>query len=271
MVDNCSSLNDAAQISAMHPEAEVMISQTNLGFAGGNNLAIAVAVDRDYDYIFLINNDTILEEGCLEQLAKCAAENPTAGIIAPLMYRYPERTLPWFTGSTIDSTTGATTHSVDDVRSLGLQKPYEAPWITGCAMFISRETLKRLGGFDARYFCYYEDTDLSLRYREAGMQLLVCPVATIYHKVGASAGEGSLFQHYYMTRNKLLCFAQHSTGKAKRAIVWKLTRDVLVPTVRIMRHNRGSIPSSHLKVAAIATLHYYLRKFGHTYKPHKPA
>jgi len=71
-------------------------------------------------------------------------------------------------------------------------------------MLIKNEVLYKLKGFDERYFCYYEDTDLCVRCRELGYKLLCATKSILWHKVSASSGgEDSPVSIYYSTRNRI--------------------------------------------------------------------
>ena len=79
-------------------------------------------------------------------------------------------------------------------------------------MLIRREVLYRLKGFDERFFCYYEDTDLSVRCRNLGYKLLCATKSVLWHKVSASSGgEDSSVSVYYMARNRIYFVKKHNS------------------------------------------------------------
>ncbi len=207
VVDNASAPGSVERIRAAHPDTEIIGAGRNLGFAGGNNLGIRRALETGCDFLFLVNNDTALEPNCVSLLTQCARQTPRAAVIAPAMYWYSDRTRPWFTGSRVDTAHGEIKHVLTDLRGAGIHAPFEIPWVTGCAMLVPAAAMQQIGGFDARYFCYWEDVDWSFRARAAGYGLTLCPDAVLYHKVSASAKKVRAHALYYETRNALQFFS----------------------------------------------------------------
>ena len=185
LVDNGSTDDSVEEIRRAFPEVTLLALEKNLGFTGGNNAGIEYAVKKGADYVYLINNDTTVEPDALEKLVEAAEENPEAGLVAPVIHDMDPPCAIWFAGSALSLHHGAAWH--DNARQPArTEKPYEVPWVTGCAMLLRAELLGQLGGFDDRYFLSWEDVDLSLRVRDAGRKVMVAPTARIYHKGGQS-------------------------------------------------------------------------------------
>ncbi len=194
-------------------------SESNLGFTGGNNLGIYTAIEQhSSDYILLLNNDTVVDPHFIDELIKSAEEHPDAGVLSPKIYFYPgseyhkgynkqmRGSVIWYGGASVDRQHAAFFHRyVDEVDRGQCASFSETDFVTGCAMFIKREVLEKVGVLNKRYFLYLEDVDLSFRAKQAGYKLGVCPSAVIWHKnAGSADGVGSDTQTYYQTRNKLL-------------------------------------------------------------------
>lgn len=211
VVDNGSTDDSRAHLQ----DTEVIATGRNLGFCGGNNLAIAQALEENWDYVFLVNNDTVMEPDCLQKLVQCSEENPNAAVVCPAIFFEAERDRPWFTGGAVDWVTGAVSH----VTAVDAQTHYETDWASGCAMLIPAVRLRALGGFDERFFCYYEDADWCLRARNAGHPCFICPGARLYHKVGRTSNRQGQKKYYYSTRNHLLFLQQHAPGGQFREAV----------------------------------------------------
>lgn len=208
VVDNGSSDDSVSAIRQAFPEVTVLETGENLGFTGGNNFGIRHAVEKNFDFLFLLNNDTTLEATALENLVKAAHRHPEFGILTPLIFYYDHPQAPWFVGSILDLEQGVAVHDnrvVPDPEN-GVQ---ELPWASGCAMLIRADVMKQLEGFDDRYFLNWEDVDLSLRARALGTRIGIVPTAVIQHKVNRSFRGISQIGYYYYVRNNLLLIRSH--------------------------------------------------------------
>ncbi len=104
-----------------------------------------------------------------------------------------------------------------EVRDRGFGEPdkgqfdgrEEVTALCGGSMLIRREALQGKPVFSKYFFAYYEDTELSLRIRKAGYNLVYCPTSVIYHKHASSSKEDSAFFRYYVNRNRILFLASH--------------------------------------------------------------
>ncbi len=196
VVDNASSDGSAEAIAAAFPEARLVASKENLGFAAGNNLAATLARG---DYLLLLNPDTVVLDHAIERLVAFARSRPEAriwggrtlfanGRLNPSSCW--RRMTPWNLLCRATGLTGLFPASAlfngeayggwprDSVREVDI--------VSGCFLLIRRDLWQRLGGFDPTFFMYGEEADLCLRARALGAQPAVTPEATIVHYGGAS-------------------------------------------------------------------------------------
>lgn len=214
-----------------NPKVDLLRSESNLGFSGGNNLGIQHAIDHyDSDYYLLLNSDTIVTKDFLQELVKMMKSDPRIGLAASKVYfhrgyEYFENSYTeaekhhvlWYVGGRIDWTNLLSYHiGIDEVDRGHFDNETETDYATGCVMMISREVIERVGRLDDRFFLYSEDVDFSLRVREAGLKVMYCPSSVIYHKIGRSTGgAGSPLQQYYQTRNRLFLTFRHAPMRSK--------------------------------------------------------
>ncbi len=240
VVDNGSTDDSVAEIRRSFQSVVILQTGSNLGFTGGNNIGIRCALERQSDYIFLLNNDTTVEPDAMEQLVAAAEAEPDYGLLAPVIHCfYPPREI-WFAGSRLELHRGAAWH--DNSRQPDRdQPPYEVPWATGCAMLIPSRLLRDLGGFDDRYYLSWEDVDLCLRIRKAGYAVAAVPAARIYHKGGRSGQRMPEGKYYYTVRNSLLLVRKHADLLpyivAALRIMWLSLRNCR----RLYNHERGEV------------------------------
>jgi len=214
-----------------NPKIDLINSEGNLGFSGGNNLGIQYAIDHyDSDYYLLLNSDTIVSQDFLQKLYEMMEKDPKIGLAAPKIYfhkgyeffnnSYKEiekNHVLWYVGGKVDWLNLLFYHiGIDEVDRGQFAEESETDFVTGCAMMINREVIERVGRLDDSFFLYGEDVDFSLRVREAGFRVMYCPNSVIYHKVGRSTGgAGSNLQQYYQTRNRLFLALRHAPFKSK--------------------------------------------------------
>lgn len=232
VVDN-GSLDEYSLPRSLSPKKqfEVVRSEANLGFTGGNNLGIYYAIEKyNSEYVLLLNNDTTVDPKFLQELLDCSEEHPEHGLICPKIYFYKgnefhkksySRTqlgsVLWYAGGSIDWQHLAAFHrGVDEVDRSHFDTPTETDFATGCAVLIKREVLEKVGTFDKRFFLYFEDVDLSERAKNAGYTIGFCPSSVVWHKnAGSSGGSGSSVHNYYIARNRLLFAVKHGSIKTK--------------------------------------------------------
>ncbi len=207
-VDNGSEDGSADFVRENYPETEIVRLEKNSGFAKGYNIGMKKAFeDENIEYVFVLNNDTKLDEKCIEELVGCAKMHPDAGSIQ-------SKVLNFFDPGKIDC--AGILLSVDGVATNrgygekdGGQYDDEAEIFgaNGAASLFSRKALEKTklsAGeyFDNSYFAYYEDVDLAWRLRLAGFKSFCCPKAVVHHVHSATAGRISGFKAYYLNRNR---------------------------------------------------------------------
>lgn len=191
------------------------ITCSNRGFAAANNIALKQIISDDSfaasDYVFILNNDTLIEKKCIAKLLKAAIENPAnKGMLAPLIYYFDTDKI-WSAGGWFNKTTGLLKAYDKGKRSLTTTGNKKINFLTGCAWFFQIDLLRKKAGLlDENYFMYYEDLDYSLHLYEQGVQLELVPEAIIRHKVGASSnGEITAFSAYWMMRGRVRTIRKH--------------------------------------------------------------
>lgn len=219
LVDNGSVDGSAKKLKKEFPEIDLIESKTNLGFTGGNNLGIEWALEKSFDYILLLNNDTIVEPDFLEPLIDFLENNPSYAAVQPKIMFEKERNKIWNAGGGYFRWLGMSWSIGIGKEDLGqYQTEQDTAWITGCTILVRSKVIREIGMFDERFFAYYEDVDWSLRMKKHGYRLRYLPQSKIYHVAGASSNkpnhpkEGTVpaVIHYYRTRNHLFLIRNHA-------------------------------------------------------------
>ena len=197
--DNASEDGSAEAIAAAFPQAQLIASPENLGFAKANNV---VAENAKTPWLLLLNPDTEVHAGAVDALMTFARAHPDAGITGGRTV-FPDGSLniascwnkitPWsavcaavglrtaFPNSGLCNPEGIGGWSRDTVREVDI--------VVGCFLMIPTDLWRALGGFDLKYFMYGEEADLCLRAAKLGYRPMITPEAEIMHIVGASSGK----------------------------------------------------------------------------------
>lgn len=189
----------------------LVANKSNLGFAKAVNQGLKLAQEKtNPDYFFLLNPDAYLEKKCLRTLLKSSSlKKSTQSLKSPLIINLKNKK-PWFSGGKLSWLKMRTKHLSDNNQS--------TDYLTGCALLIPKEIVQAIGFFDENFFLYYEDTDFSLRSKQAGFSLEIIPSALAYHQESYSFksitdkqknGPSFELKNYYLSMSGLYFFYKH--------------------------------------------------------------
>lgn len=207
LVDNASSGNDVAQLSAAAKEhgwssrVTLWAEKTNHGFGRGNNLVLRALADREAadqpDYVLLLNPDATLRNDALIQMAQALSDGPDiAAVGAAILNSKGDPAASSFRFPGVISEVirvidfGPLKRAMPRSRlSLPATLPrQEVDWVSGSVVMFRFEAIKAVDFFDPGFFLYYEEVDLMRRLRKAGWRVLHVPEAKVLHHAGASTG-----------------------------------------------------------------------------------
>ncbi len=207
VIDNASKDGSIKYLEKVFPEVDLIINKKNVFFAPANNQGIEIAFQNQADYIFLLNQDTVLENNCLEKLAQVAEEQKSNNIFAwqPLILCWPKKDLIQTAGDKMHflgfGFCGDYKKPVSHFLK-NLIDPYpRLTYGSGAGLFIKADILKKIGFFDKDLFLYHEDLDLCLRARMMGYQIKLNSQACLYHKYTEGIPK---YRWYWSERNRLL-------------------------------------------------------------------
>ncbi|MDJ1479669.1 glycosyltransferase family 2 protein [Cytophagaceae bacterium YF14B1] len=211
IVDNDSPLEDSSVIKKRFPEVHLIKSEENLGFAGGNNLAVRQAKGK---YVLFLNNDTEVDAGFLEPLVELFEHNPKAGVASPKIIYYGTEGIIQYAGCTgINHWTGRGSAIGSKEKDQGQYNDLRLTDLAnGAAMMVPMEVIHKAGLMPEQYFLYYEEHDWCEMIKRAGYSCHYVGTSTIYHKESMSVGKGSVLKTYYLNRNRLLFMRRNLKG-----------------------------------------------------------
>jgi GT2 family glycosyltransferase len=177
VVDNGSSDDSISRIRQGYPWAQVVLTGQNLGFPGGCNAGIRQALAQGADYVWLLNNDAIVDPSALTALVEKAEHDHRIGAVGSAIYCMEEPTrLQAWGGGCVNFWLGRARHFVKPVSDEKIQ------YITGASLLIPRRVLETVGLLDEQIFLYWDDPEYCWRLHRAGWKLAVAGQSKIWHK-----------------------------------------------------------------------------------------
>ncbi len=198
VVDNGSTDDSQAMVRKKFSYAKLIENKDNLGFAKANNLGIKSAIGK---YILLLNSDTYFIENSLPKIVEYADKQKNLGVLAPQLLNVDK---------SIQQSVGFFPNLpqifywmsfIDDLPFGQLLKPYHvdhdsfykkdqhADWVTGAALLIPKNILKKAGNLDEKIFMYGEDVEWCWRIKKAGFDIIYTPSTKIVHIGRGSSGQ----------------------------------------------------------------------------------
>lgn len=193
-----------------YPNTRLLLSKENLGFAGGNNWGMRQAKG---DFMFIVNNDTIVTDSLLDELLKPFYEDESIGVTCPKIMYFDQPNVIQYAGfnpmnTYTGRTTGVGTYEEDKGQH---NQPGPTFGAHGCAMLVKKNVIEQVGMFPEKFFLYYEEWDWSARIMKAGFKIWYTPQAVIYHKESLSVGKANPMKVYYHTRNRILYMRRNAS------------------------------------------------------------
>lgn len=242
VVDNASPDGSAAMVATEFPQVHLFASPTNLGYTGGNNLALqqlgfAVVAENQWqprraapllapDFVLLLNADTEIVGDALWQMANALSEHPQAGACgAHLIYgngqfqhgafRFPSLLQVLIDFFPLTGLPGV--HRLHNSRLNGRYRqrlwsgsaPFVVDFVLGAAMMVRSQAIEQVGGLDNEFFMYCEEMDWALRLQQAGWQILAVPTARVIHHEGQSSRQVRWTAYERLWRSRFRFYQKH--------------------------------------------------------------
>jgi GT2 family glycosyltransferase len=205
VIDNGSTDDSLQRIRTKFPRVEIIELGRNLGFAAGCNAGIRLALGRGAEYIWLLNNDTLVDPKALRAMVDRAEADPKIGAVGSVIYfmEEPQRLQAWG-GGYVSFWLGGSRRFVNPVNDEKLQ------YITGTSLLLRRSALEMVGLLDEGFFMYWEDTDYCFRLRGSGWSLAVAEKSKLWHKESASVTNRSARKDTLSFRSAVRFFERYS-------------------------------------------------------------
>jgi GT2 family glycosyltransferase len=223
----------AGQLASSTGDADLILIPTggNHGFAGGCNVGLRYVLERDdADFVWLLNNDTIVQPDALRHLLRKMKERPDIGICGSTLVYYFEPDVVQCCGGYDFNTWTARVKTIG-LCGAGSMASREAAverklrYVSGASAFVRIEFLEQIGLMNEQYFLYFEEIDWATRAR--GLYALgYCAESKVYHKEGRSIGSHrtrgsrSLFSESYLSRNRVVFMRTYYPARVIVCLLW---------------------------------------------------
>ena len=205
----------------------------NKGYPYGLNQGIPIALEKNAEWLLLMNNDVIVDNNFLVELKNAVIENPKACLIGPAILYYDQKEIIWYMGSRIIPGTliGIRTFRGHKYHSK-FPKYMSTDFVHGCTMMVKKDVFNEIGLFDDENLIYGDDADFSWRARCAGFKMLTATQAKMWHKISLTMGLEKPRTRYLRTRNTIAFYRKYTSG-LKMIIMFLFT--IAKGSVRIIK------------------------------------
>jgi GT2 family glycosyltransferase len=225
VVDNGTVPPSCPILKQRYPSIDAVQLGENTGFTGGNNRGISRALELGADYVFLLNNDTIVHPQSARELVRVMQARPEVGQASAMLLDLGEpKRVQYLTCSVNRTLTWQTRGYEGELVSEKHRKVFDVDFAPACAVMLRPQALRQVGLFDESLFTNWEDYDFCCRLIDHGWKLVTVGQAEVVHAAGATTGRISPFITYLFTRNRLICLFRYGNPGA-----------ILLRTPRLLR------------------------------------
>lgn len=236
VVDNRSTDDTVSIIRSFSSDVQLIESETNLGFGAANNLGMRYAIESNYSYVFLLNQDAYIQKDCIEKLLTSYKSSNSFGIISPIQLKPNGQEMDEVFFNQVKKHYKPTEEELMEAfkkeSSLG---PIEVRFVGAAAWFMSVEVIKKVGFFEAAFYHYGEDNNFAARTQYFGRKIGIEPTTSMIHDRKPRSKESYL-------PIKLRSFPLHQFVDIRKpfAIAWIVGLNQLFATKRKINKKYGS-------------------------------
>jgi GT2 family glycosyltransferase/glycosyltransferase involved in cell wall biosynthesis len=230
VVDNASGDGSVERIAKEHPEAQVLALDANVGFAAGCNAGAQAATGQ---YLAFLNNDARPDPGWVSAAAAALDRDGSVACVASKVLDWDGELVDFVDAGLAFYGHGFKLHA-GEPDSPAYDREADVLFASGAAMVVRASTFREVGGFDERYFLFFEDVDLGWRLWLLGYRVRYVPASLTYHRHHRSVGAlGPAQEEFLLERNALFTiFKNYDDENLDRALPAAVMLAVRRGTVR---------------------------------------
>lgn len=209
VVDNASTDGSAEVIEEVYGEKVNLIrNKENLGGSGGFNTGMRAALEKGYKYIYLLDNDVILEEQALTELYNYMEDHDDVGVAGSLLYSMDNPTEIQEMGAEIDwDNFYIKPKFKGNLENETIPLAIECDYVPACSMLVRSEAIKKAGLMGEGNFIYWDDIEWGYRIKQHGYRVVAYAKSKVWHKMGVAA-KTNTFGTYFFWRNRVNFFVR---------------------------------------------------------------
>jgi len=229
VVENASGDDSASRIRAAAPDIHLVESRSNTGFAGGCNLGVK---SSHGEYVAFLNNDAKPDSAWISAAVSRFEESPAISAVASKVLDWDGELVDYIGSGLTWFGMGYKPFTAEPVPTTMLTDARDVLFGTGSAMFVRRSVFDALGGFDERFFMFFEDVDFGWRLNLRGWRYVYEPASIAFHKHHASMSSfGEFKEAYLLERNALFALyknleSQHLAEALPAALALAVRRGI---------------------------------------------
>lgn len=205
VVDNNSKDDSLQQIKGSFPDVILLKSRDNLGYASGNNLGIKYALEKNMEYICILNNDVAVDRNFLEPIIKTLMDDKNAAAAGPSICYYGQDDVIQAMGGNINLYTGLPTMKFKGKKLSQVKEDIvSVDYLGGACFVVKAEILKKIGLIPENYFLFYEETEFFLNIKRQGYKLISIRDSRVYHKVSGTISKYKGLSYFFLNRNRII-------------------------------------------------------------------
>jgi GT2 family glycosyltransferase len=205
IVDNNSTDESQQKLRENFKDIYMIFSESNRGYANGNNLGIVYALNSGADYICVLNNDVVVEKDFLCEIIEEFEKDSLIGIAGACICDYYEKDKIQSFGANINLFTGLAQPSFkgDNYKKLNVESK-EVDYLGGACFVIKKDVFSKIGKIPENYFLFFEETEFCLRAKKNGFKLVCLKKSRVYHKGSATISKFAGLSYYFLNRNRVV-------------------------------------------------------------------
>jgi GT2 family glycosyltransferase len=225
VIDN-GSTDSPERIEERYPEVELVCNPDNIGFSKAVNLALKRATG---ELLVLLNPDTIVCSGFFSGIVRYVTEHKDVAIAGPKIYdhdgtvqgsarRFPTPLTAMFGRQSFLNKVfpnNRVSRKEFICHHCNMTRPIEVDWVSGACMVLRKQALDEAGGFDERFFLYWEDADLCKRLTKTGWRIIYFPPSEVYHISGTSSETAPFFSIFHFHKSCYRYYRRHAQWPTK--------------------------------------------------------
>lgn len=205
VVDNNSKDDSLKHIKSSYPDVILLKSRDNLGYASGNNLGIKYALEKNIEYICILNNDAAVDRNFLEPIIKTLMDDKKAAAAGPSICYYGQDDVIQAMGGNINLYTGLPTMKFKGKKLSQVKEDMvSVDYLGGACFVVKAEILKKFGLIPENYFLFYEETEFFLNIKRQGYRLISIRDSKVYHKVSGTISNYKGLSYFFLNRNRII-------------------------------------------------------------------